>query len=48
MFFLFRTEYLFEFDDKFEIHDDMEVLKRMGLVMGMYVTSFFICSDNVF
>lgn len=30
-----KTEYLFEFDDKFEIHDDMEVLKRMGLVMGL-------------
>nr|XP_018900746.1 PREDICTED: transcription factor Dp-1 isoform X1 [Bemisia tabaci] len=30
-----KTEYLFVFDDKFEIHDDIEVLKRMGLVMGL-------------
>lgn len=27
-------EYLFNFDDKFEIHDDIEVLKRMGMVLG--------------
>uniref|UniRef100_A0A1B6E6M2 Transcription factor n=1 Tax=Clastoptera arizonana TaxID=38151 RepID=A0A1B6E6M2_9HEMI len=30
-----KTEYLFVFNDKFEIHDDIEVLKRMGLVMGL-------------
>jgi len=29
-----KTEYLFNFDAPFEIHDDMEVLKRMGMVMG--------------
>jgi len=29
-----KTEYLFNFNDTFEIHDDMEVLKRMGMVMG--------------
>ncbi len=28
-------EYLFNFDDTFEIHDDMEVLKRMGLCFGL-------------
>jgi hypothetical protein len=27
-------EYLFNFDDRFEIHDDIEVLKRMGMVLG--------------
>jgi hypothetical protein len=32
--FCFRMEYLFNFDDKFEIHDDIEVLKRMGMVLG--------------
>lgn len=26
-----RSEYLFDFDNTFEIHDDIEVLKRMGL-----------------
>jgi hypothetical protein len=26
-----KTEYLFNFDNTFEIHDDIEVLKRMGL-----------------
>ena len=31
-------EYLFNFDDKFEIHDDIEVLKRMGMVLGEYWT----------
>lgn len=37
-FFLFsflRSEYLFKFEDKFEIHDDVEVLKRMGLLLGL-------------
>jgi Transcription factor DP. len=29
-----KTEYLFVFDNKFEIHDDIEILKRMGLGMG--------------
>lgn len=32
----YRTEYLFNFNDKFEIHDDIEVLKRMGLAFGNY------------
>lgn len=30
-----KMEYLFNFDDKFEIHDDIEVLKRMGMVLGL-------------
>jgi len=32
---LFRSEYLFNFDEAFEIHDDIEVLKRMGLSFGL-------------
>jgi len=28
-------EYLFNFDGTFEIHDDIEVLKRMGLALGL-------------
>jgi hypothetical protein len=30
-----KTEYLFNFDNTFEIHDDIEVLKRMGLALGL-------------
>ncbi|KAJ9588439.1 hypothetical protein L9F63_018172, partial [Diploptera punctata] len=30
-----KMEYLFNFDDKFEIHDDIEVLKKMGMVLGL-------------
>ena len=30
---------MLKFDDKFEVHDDVEVLKRMGLLLGMF---FFI------
>lgn len=33
--FHFRCEYLFNFDNMFEIHDDIEVLKRMGLSLGL-------------
>ena len=33
--FYFRSEYLFNFDEAFEIHDDIEVLKRMGLSYGL-------------
>lgn len=32
---IFRMEYLFNFDGTFEIHDDIEVLKRMGLALGL-------------
>ena len=35
IFFFFRSEYLFNFDEAFEIHDDIEVLKRMGLSFGL-------------
>lgn len=30
-----RFEYLFNFDNAFEIHDDIEVLKRMGMACGL-------------
>ena len=30
-----KNEYLFNFDNTFEIHDDIEVLKRMGLAYGL-------------
>lgn len=30
-----KTEYLFNFDSTFEIHDDIEVLKRMGLALHL-------------
>lgn len=30
-----RFEYLFNFDNTFEIHDDIEVLKRMGMSLGL-------------
>ena len=30
-----RYEYLFTFDNTFEIHDDSEVLKRMGMALGL-------------
>lgn len=33
--FFSRYEYLFNFDNTFEIHDDIEVLKRMGLTLGL-------------
>ncbi|XP_015216817.1 transcription factor Dp-2 isoform X2 [Lepisosteus oculatus] len=30
-----KCEYLFNFDNTFEIHDDIEVLKRMGMSLGL-------------
>lgn len=30
----FRSEYIFKFDKTFEMHDDIEVLKRMGFLLG--------------
>lgn len=33
--YFFRSEYWFNFDHHFEIHDDIEVLKRMGLAYGL-------------
>ncbi|XP_074594132.1 transcription factor Dp-1-like [Brevipalpus obovatus] len=35
-----KSEYQFNFDNAFEIHDDSEVLKRMGLVHGMDSNDF--------
>lgn len=35
-----RSEYIFKFDDKFEMHDDAEVLKRMGLLFGEFYISY--------
>lgn len=35
IFSLSRFEYLFNFDNTFEIHDDIEVLKRMGMACGL-------------
>ena len=32
---LFRTEYAMTFDRPFEIHDDIEVLKRLGMAHGL-------------
>ncbi|KAL2081422.1 hypothetical protein ACEWY4_023275 [Coilia grayii] len=32
-----KFEYLFNFDNMFEIHDDIEVLKRMGMAYGLEV-----------
>lgn len=30
-----KSEYSFKFENAFEIHDDLEVLKRMGLLLGL-------------
>lgn len=30
-----KTDYTFKFDNTFEIHDDLEVLTRMGLLLGL-------------
>eukprot|EP00035_Acanthoeca_spectabilis_P022962 m.446873 g.446873 ORF g.446873 m.446873 type:complete len:319 (-) comp19434_c0_seq1:134-1090(-) len=30
-----KSEYFFDFDSPFEIHDDIEVLKRMGMAFGL-------------
>ncbi|KAG9348206.1 hypothetical protein JZ751_001941, partial [Albula glossodonta] len=30
-----KCEYLFNFDNSFEIHDDIEILKRMGMSLGL-------------
>lgn len=30
-----KSEFSFKFDNTFEIHDDLEVLKRMGLLLGL-------------
>jgi Transcription factor DP len=30
-----RDTYVFNFNDRFEMHDDVEVLKRSGLAVGL-------------
>ena len=30
-----RDTYIFNFNDRFEMHDDVEVLKRSGLALGL-------------
>ncbi|KAJ2953597.1 hypothetical protein O0L34_g1202 [Tuta absoluta] len=30
-----KTEYMFNFNKKFQIHDDIDILKRMGLLYGL-------------
>ncbi|KAM8953208.1 transcription factor Dp-2 [Pelodytes ibericus] len=40
-----KFEYLFNFDNAFEIHDDIEVLKRMGMSFGLESGSC--SSDNL-
>ncbi|ALC40858.1 Dp [Drosophila busckii] len=30
-----KSEYIFKFDNTFEMHDDIEVLKHMGLLLGL-------------
>ena len=32
---LFRTKYEFTFDDMFEIHDEFEILRKMGMCYGL-------------
>ena len=41
--FFSRFEYLFNFDNRFEIHDDIEVLKRMGMAFGLEKKT---CNDS--
>ena len=38
-----RSEYQFNLDRKFEIHDDIEVLRRLGLMMNLDQAQ---CSSN--
>ena len=38
-----KMEYLFTFDETFEIHDDIEVLKRMGMALGLNEAT---CTDE--
>lgn len=34
----FRMDYMFHFNDKFEIHDDVEVLQQIGMLKGKHNT----------
>ena len=33
---IFRSEYVFNFDNTFELHNDIDVLKKMGLDCGLH------------
>ena len=34
-----RSEYVFNFDNTFELHQDVDVLKKMGLECGLHTGS---------
>lgn len=38
----FRKEYLFHFNNEFEIQDDLEILKQIGMLMGNYLARRFV------
>lgn len=38
-----RSEFIFDFDRPFEVHDDVEILKHMGLTLGIEDGS---CTDE--
>lgn len=46
----FRQEYHFLFDDNFEIRDDIDILKEMGLVMGndLFLYFVFVLKKNIY
>lgn len=33
---IYRSEYVFNFDSTFELHNDIDVLKKMGLDCGLH------------
>ena len=35
-YYIFRSEYVFNFDNAFELHNDIDVLKKMGLDCGLH------------
>ena len=41
--FHYRSEYVFHFDQPFAIHDDVDVLKKMGMAFGLESGT---CSDE--
>lgn len=38
--FVCRSEYIFNFDNAFELHNDIDVLKKMGLDCGLHSGTF--------
>lgn len=38
-----KMEYVFDFNGKFEIHDDLDVLKDIGMLMGNVLILHLIC-----